>query len=529
MKNRIKIALVGLLLSVVAVSATAQNKTSYFMESSTYRYDMNPALTPTRGYIKLPGFSMFSLDFTNDLLAIDRLLYNKNGQTVTALHKDVSTEEFLSKFKKNNSIGVDFNLPLLGFADYGKHYFWSFDLGVRALVNVNVPKDVLRLVKSLGSDVTMDNIRLDVNAYTQASLGFAFPLGDYVMFGFKVKGLLGLAHATANIDNLRLNFGEDAVTATGHAKADISVPGLSFPGLGKPGDQVKVDLGIGTRSEDEESEGPEGDDEVLDLNHLISTSYDNIPALVKQVRNGGVALDLGVEANLLDDHLHLSAAVVDLGYIWWNKNSAVSVETNEVYGRWEGANLSEALSNDDFDVVQEVHHNLNELAVTNRSGGSIVTRLPTQLNVGAEYGFAKNKISVGLLSHTKFYESHTYSELTASLNLRAGKAFSASFSYSFLNSGLSMLGFALNLHPKGFNLFIGTDYIPLKYARIPLDPSMTEDLPFKLSSLSMPANNMCLSFYAGISFSLHESHFGKTNKEVRVERKAARKAAKADK
>lgn len=516
MKTIFKTTILGLLLACVSFGAAAQIKTSYFMEGSTFRYDLNPALTPQRGYIKLPGLSMAGWDVNNTLLSLDRFLYNKDGQTVTFMHSAVSSDEFLKKFHKNNSIGLDLNIPIFGVADYAKYYFWSFDMNMRTMLNANVPRDLFALIKNFGQDVNLGNIRLDATAYLQTSLGFSFPIGEHIMFGFKVKGLLGLAHATANIDDLGLTLNKDAVTLSGHAYVDAIVPGIDFSGLGKKGDKLNIDLGLG------DTRATEGEDESgsIDLNNLMTTYYDDIPRVIQSAKNGGVAFDLGVELSLLQDHLRFSASVIDLGWIVWNKSAGASIETNKIYGSFGGANISNLINGGEFDINKEINHNLNELAITNRGAENMVSRMATQLNLGGEFAFLRNSISVGLLSHSKFYESHTYSELTASLNFRPGKRkrFSATFSHSFINSGWQSMGFAINLHGRGFNAFLGTDYIPLGFAtKLTLDDSF---------SLPIPGDTFGLSFHGGISFSLHEAHFGKTIKEARKERRANKQAAK---
>ncbi len=511
MKN-IKRIFLAVVVMMAATSASAQLKTSYFMEGSTYRYDMNPALTPQRGYIKLPGLSLLSLNIDNNLLSINRFLYQKNGQTVTFLHKDVSEREFLSKFHKDNFLGVDVNVPILGFGDYNKHYFWSFDLGVRALGGVTMPRDVFRFVKTLGSDsYEMSNLRADINGYVQASLGFAFPIGDYVMVGVKAKGLLGVAHANANIDNLTLDISEDKVTASAHGYVEAGVAGVDISELKQAGDNFTIKL------TDDDGSGS-------DFSDLTSKVRFDKNTLFKNLNNGGFALDFGAEVNLLDDKLHLSASVVDLGWVWY-KNSAM-FKTNTLTAEWTGANASNLINGETFDISKELKGNYSEIVFTTQNSNTVVSRLATQLNVGAEYGFLNNKISLGLLSHTKFYESHTYSELTASLNLRGGNWFSTSFSYSLLNNNYSSLGFALNFHPKGFNFFIGTDYIPLLYAKT---PRIGSDEGFAITKL--PVDNFGLSLYAGISFSLHEARFGieSKSKESKESRKAAKAAKKARK
>ncbi|MBP3425356.1 MAG: hypothetical protein J6K81_01330 [Rikenellaceae bacterium] len=525
MKTFFKTTILAVLLTCVSLGASAQIKTSYFMEGSTFRYDMNPALTPQRGYLKLPGLSMVGVDLSNTLLSLDRFLYNKNGETVTFMHSSVTTEEFLKKLNKDNSLGFDVNVPLFGVADYGKRCFWSFDWNVRVMGGVNVPRDLFKLLKSFGSDVNLGNLRVDANAYSQAALGFAFPIGKHVTFGFKVKGLWGLAHATVNFDDIGLSMNKDVANLTAHGYVDANIPGIVFNGIGKKGDKFNVDLGIGgdkdeksTRESASAGSGEEGGNSI-DLKKLYTTTFNDIPGTIKNVKNGGVAFDLGVKVSLLKDHLRLSASVVDLGWIWWNKTNGASVETSKIQMSFDGVNLSDMINGKELDVNQVLTHNLNELTVTNRGADGMVSRMATQFNVGVEYAFLRNHISVGLLSHNKFYESHTYSELTASLNFRPGKRFSATFSHSFLNSGLSSMGFAINVHGRGFNLFLGTDYIPFRFGT----ELKMEDMGF---GIPIPTDTFGLSFHGGISFSLHEAHYGMTIKEARKARRAEKNAAK---
>jgi hypothetical protein len=95
--------------------------------------------------------------------------------------------------------------------------------------------------------------------------------------------------------------------------------------------------------------------------------------------------------------------------------------------------------------------------------------LTTTLNVGAEYGILNNKISFGLLSSTRFGMPIVWSEVMAAANFRPTSWFNATINGNFSNIRQSM-GVMLNFCPKGFNFFIGSDYIPFKYSKegIPL-------------------------------------------------------------
>ena len=50
-----KIIILLVTATLVAINASAQLRTSYFMEGSYFRNELNPALAPTRGYIAIPA------------------------------------------------------------------------------------------------------------------------------------------------------------------------------------------------------------------------------------------------------------------------------------------------------------------------------------------------------------------------------------------------------------------------------------------------------------------------------------------
>ena len=95
--KRILILLVALVTFVGIDSASAQSLNSYFMEGSYFRNDMNPALTPTRGYIALPGMSGVGVNMSQNFISVDNFFYKRDGELVTALHGSVSANDFLGK------------------------------------------------------------------------------------------------------------------------------------------------------------------------------------------------------------------------------------------------------------------------------------------------------------------------------------------------------------------------------------------------------------------------------------------------
>ena len=107
----------GLLLLVavlVAEGASAQLKTSYFMEGSYFRTELNPALKPTRGYIALPLVSGYSGG-----------LYSNVDVEYSLLNRDIASEKFdmsqlLRNVPKNSMTNIQTNANVLGVGYYSK-------------------------------------------------------------------------------------------------------------------------------------------------------------------------------------------------------------------------------------------------------------------------------------------------------------------------------------------------------------------------------------------------------------------------
>ena len=57
--------LLTLIFIASALGISAQMRTSYFMEGSYFRTELNPALAPSRGYIALPVLSGVGVNMNN--------------------------------------------------------------------------------------------------------------------------------------------------------------------------------------------------------------------------------------------------------------------------------------------------------------------------------------------------------------------------------------------------------------------------------------------------------------------------------
>lgn len=452
-------AILAVVLACIATEASAQLKTAYFMEGSYFRTDMNPALAPTRGYIALPVMSGIGVSVNSNFLSVDNMLYKRNGEVVTFLHKSVSANDFLRKMPETNKFHTNETVNIIGAGWHTKRMFWNFGINLRTQAELSLGKDVFRALKTLGNKrYELRGAAVGVSAYTEIYLGAAIPIKEFATFGFRVKGLIGLGQAQIDMTQMYADVTDNAVRAeiAGTARAN--------------GIFVKHNYVAGTKITS---------DNIRDA--LLETDAGN---MLKNLRSGGVAVDLGAEVRLLDDRLKVSGALTDLGFICWSKRTTANASID--------GKLS--YTGTDFDKSSKIKVDSDFDAVLTEPSGGYTTRLNCALNLGVEYNILNNHIAFGLLSHTQFCNAMSYTELTASVNFRLGRSFSTTFSHTFLNHNKAgIFGFALNVHPTGFNLFVGADYIDCNFA--------------KYGNAPVPKFAKSMNLYFGMGFNLGKAKY----------------------
>ena len=469
--NKIVIILVAVLCGTMTTSA--QMRTAYFMEGSYFRTDMNAALAPTRGYIKLPMLGGLGIDLGNNYFSVDNLFYKKGDGVYTFLHSGVSSDEFLNKLGDKGKLSFNLNTSILGFGGHTKKLFWNFGVNLRSNTEVTLSKDMFVALKNLSNGLyDLGDTHISNREYVDIGLGFAIPIKKFMTFGFRVKGLVGLADISMSMDKMYLDINENIVKAElmGGIRGNCPAFNANYPA---------------------------GSIEDFDVSKLI---HQDPMAMLNGVKSWGLGLDLGFEFRLFDDHLKLSVAANDIGFIKWNGPNTINANGSANFA-YEGFDLTtqEAKMNGAFD------------AQMTPSVGAYTTRLSASLNAAAEYNILNNWIAFGLLSHTEFCQNFTRSELTASVNFRIGRWLSTSFSHTFLNGHRpGVLGWALNLHPPGFNLFLGADFIDTRYA------VYNQKLP-------VPQMMSSANLYLGVGFNLGKAKYmpsmqGKSKRANRLEK-----------
>lgn len=458
MKQIFKYIIVFVAFAGGVATASAQMRTAYFMEGSYFRTDMNAALAPTRGYIKIPAIGGLGVDFGNNYFSVNNLFYKKDGGIYTFMHNGVSPDEFLGKLGNKGKLSVNHNTSILGFGAHTKKLFWSFGLNLRSSTEITLSKDMFAALKNLSNGYyDLGDTHISNREYIEAALGFAIPIKDFMTFGFRAKGLVGIADLSMKMDKMYLDINENS---------------------------VRAELMGGIR----------GNCPMFTPNYAVGSPFSmegimqqDIMQALKNIKSWGLGLDFGFEFRFLDDHLKVSVGVNDLGFIKWYGNTTINAEGNAHF-TYEGFNLTtnEAKMDGGFEAVMA------------QPEGSYTTRLSCSLNGGVEYNILNNWIAFGVLSHTEFCQNFTRTELTASVNFRIMRWLSTSFSHTFLNGNQpGVLGWALNIHPTGFNLFLGADFIDTRFAvynqKIPVPKMMTS-----------------ANVYVGVGFNLGKAKYMKS-------------------
>ena len=92
------------------------------------------------------------------------------------------------------------------------------------------------------------------------------------------------------------------------------------------------------------------------------------------------------------------------------------------------------------------------------------------MNIGVEYTLPMyKKVNFGLLSTTRFQGDYTWNEERLAVNYHPCKWFEFGVNGAVGTLGASF-GWIVNLHPRGFNLFLGGDHLLGKLSKqgIPL-------------------------------------------------------------
>ena len=477
MKKQLAI-LAGGILALSSMNAQTGLQSAYFLDGYNMRRSFNPAFASERSFFSLPALGGFGMGLNSNMGVNTFLFPTSDGQLTTFMGPEVSASDFLGRLKNNNRLNVNASASLLTLGIWGKNGFFSFDANVKADVTANIPYELLEFVKNPGKSQYYDISDLAVggNARLELAFGYRRTIADRINVGARLKLLAGLADVDARVDKMRIEMTEDrwSVHSNGTLKASCGF------------------LDIKTKGESGTAESSDEND-IIDFENIGITdtwTYDKI------VSGYGAALDLGADFELIRG-LRLSLAICDLGFISW-KNSTLA-ETGEqgwVFDGFEDIAINGDQENsldEQFNALGEGLEDFYEFHRTS-SNGKRNDMLACTMTAGAEYTMPfYDGLSVGVMSSTTFDGPFTRTSNRLYANLRPCNWFSMSVNGALTSFGEGF-GFILSLHPKGYNVFIGSDYLMTDFAK-----AADNGIPYPYGQFRMQLN-------FGMSFSIGKRH-----------------------
>lgn len=210
MKTIFKKIAAGLVLSSALLPAQGQEfRTSYFMQTSNFRHQMNPALIDAP-YVSFPFMGNINVGATGNM-GYKNFIYKLEGNPLydqtTFMSPTVSASDFLGGLHDKNraDIYVNYNLFSVGFRGFkGMNVV---ELNLRSNTNITLPYELFEFMKTTGEKefYQLHDIGARSQNYMELALGHSHRINDRLTVGAKAKFLFGVAYADFKVNQLNLH------------------------------------------------------------------------------------------------------------------------------------------------------------------------------------------------------------------------------------------------------------------------------------------------------------------------------------
>lgn len=428
----------------VGCSAAAQTiNSAYFTEDYKFRHMLNPAFGNEQNYVSIPALGNISVNTHGNFGYRDVIMSNpmypslSDKKMTTFLNPYISAEDALSGFSTgNNRITGDVSLTILsaGFKAFGGYN--TIEINSRTTTGVSLPYELFEFAKNTGNhSYNIGDINAHAQSFAEIAFGHSRQINDKLRLGAKLKVLVGLGRADVKMRNMKADLtAEDKWTITGEATADVSMKGFSYVSEEK---EYNIE-GSGT------------------YERVNNVDLDGVG-----VGGFGMAIDLGGVYEINEDWT-VSASVLDLGFIsWTNDMLAENRSKSFVFNGFHDVSVTSDRGEEIDTKVDRYGDQLADFANLTDMGdkGGRSTGIGATINVGAEYTLpVYRKVSFGALCTSRINGAYSWTEGRLSANYAPLNWLDGGVSFA-VNSFTTSMGWVLNLHPKGYNFFIGMDHI----------------------------------------------------------------------
>ena len=454
MKKSLRYMAAALTMAAAILPTSAQElRTSYFMETSNYRHQMNPALLDSP-YVGLL-FSNINIGMTGNIGA-KQFIFDTNGlpgytgnyRYTTFMDPNVDAKTFLNKLHDKNrfDLYLNYNLFSVGFKAWGGVNL--LELNLRSNTNLTLPKGLFEFAKTAGEKEHYEfgGLGMRTQNYMELALGHSRDINKQWRVGGKLKFLIGAAYADFTADNVTLDMTEDAWRIQSNAQVKASL--------------LKSDV----IHEDPSKNSADGRPRVKELDNFGFS----LPGF-------GMALDLGVTYKPIEN-LTVSAAITDLGFISWKNTHHASSQGDYTFDGFNNIYIgSDKDQTEDIDdQFDQIGDDLEEMFSVYDDGTKTATQaLAATLNVGAEYKLpAYDKLKFGFLYTSRIHGKYSWHQGMLNVGVRPVKWFECNVNGAVTSTGVTAGGM-LSLKAPHFNFYIAADRFFSKLGKqgVPLNSS----------------------------------------------------------
>ena len=516
----LKLFAVSALILAGALTVKAQDfGTGYFLGGYQYAYRMNPAFPSEHNFFSL-GLGQFGANVQSDLGFSDFVKKDAaSGNYMLFLNDAITWDDFKSGLNPDlNKLNLTTNLNLISRGKWNKEKiaFTSFDVSIKSTTSLALPFDLFRFLKdgtNNGTKFDFKGTNVTSRNYLELAYGTTRIIKNKVNFGIRLKGLVGLANAQMNMDQLDVDMTGSTWKIEGKGNLSGSVPFATI-GTDDKGYYDYSKIGI------------------------------DASKITKNIGFGG-AVDFGLALNLLP-WLTLSGAILDFGYVNWEDEivgvadytgaNAIMFDTTSLASGEGSSQMDQFLG-----AVKNIYKFKAQESTAKTAGGKweplpsgrinagVELRVPffQRLSVGALY-----TMYLGLTADGSKYDfgslGFNKDDILLSVNFTPLNFLSVSAS-SRLGDKFKTFGGAINLHPSLFNLFVGVDVIPTKLFSI---GSLIDGIPESVKPyVLVPQDDLNLNAYVGLSLALgkRQIDYRKMSKQIIKDQKEKAEAKAAEK
>lgn len=318
MKKIYRLLLLAFLFVNVAAKAQNDGITMTLLPHLSYNNYYNPALPIDSKVVFGVGVSNIGLSVYNSSIKYNNVL-TPSGDLMA-----FNANKFLNSLDEHdNFINTNMSLDIVRLGFKVNRLFFDLNCRFRFNGEFHYSRDFLGFFINGNGNYLATNpadlsIGVDVNAFTEMSLGVQYAINDKLTVGIRPKFLIGIANFSVNDDNTKIYTDPNSYEMMADVNINIKASTAMNMDINRIGD-------IGS--------------------YMDTITFNNMLAITE---NKGFGIDFGA-SYILNKHIGFAAGVYDLGFISW-KNP------KEKHNHKDNVIINDALIDDFNDLVNmELH------------------------------------------------------------------------------------------------------------------------------------------------------------------------------